>query len=141
MKSMTFQRSLSVLILGLMSLAAGGAHAGGDYGRDHRYQSGPDFRQSHQFTREINARQEKQKQRIQAGFHNGALTRFEYRELMRQQADIREMERRFRHDDGLIDAYEFRRLDRALDQASYDIRDEKHDRQARNSFGGHSRYN
>ena len=138
MKNTTLKHTLSVLTLGLMGLAAGGAHAGWDHNRDHRH--GPDFKQSQQFSQEINARQDKQMQRIQAGFRNGVLTQFEYRELMRQQAGIREMEQRFRSDDGRIDMREFKRIDQALDMAGRNIRDEKTDRQARNGHN-HPWYN
>lgn len=139
MKSASLKHTLSVLTLGLMGLAAGGAHAGWDHNRDHR--NGPDFKQSQQFSQQINARQNKQMQRIQAGFRNGVLTQFEYRELMRQQAGIREMEQRFRSDDGRIDGREFKRLDLALDRANANIRDEKTDRQARNSYDHRPWYN
>jgi uncharacterized membrane protein YebE (DUF533 family) len=59
---------------------------------------------------------------------------------MREQHDIRAMERRFRAD-GVIDAREFKRLDHALDVASRNIRAEKHDRQARNAYRPYSRFN
>ena len=139
MKSTTFKHTLSILTLGLMRLAAGGAQAGWDHDRDHHH--GPAFKQSQNFSQEVNARQEKQMQRIQAGFRNGALTRPEYRELMGQQANIREMERRFRSDDGRIDLREFKRLDHALDMAGRNIRDEKTDRQARNGYDHRPWYN
>jgi hypothetical protein len=141
MKSTTFKHTLSVLALGLMGLAAGGVQAGWDHDHDHDYRHGQDFQQSQSFGQAINARQDKQMQRIQAGFRNGALTQYEYRELMGQQANIREMERRFRFDNGRIDAWEFKRLDRALDAAGHNIRDEKTDRQARNSYNYHPWYN
>jgi hypothetical protein len=139
MKSTTFKHTLSILTLGLMGLAAGGAQAGWDHDRDHRH--GPAFKQSQNFSQEVNARQEKQMQRIQAGFRSGALTQPEYRELMNQQANIREMERRFRMDDGKIDAREYQRLDHALDMAARNIRDEKTDRQARNNHSPRPWYN
>lgn len=133
MNRTNFKLTLSAMALGLMSLAAGGAHADWGYDRGDRY--GPGFQQSQDFSQTINARQDRQMGRIQAGFRNGALTRFEYRELMRQQAHIRDMERHFRSDDGKIDAREFQRLDHALDRASRNIRDEKMDHQARNGHG------
>lgn len=139
MKSTTFKSTLSILTLGLMGLAAGAAQAGWDHDRDYRH--GPGFKQSQNFSQEINTRQNKQMQRIQSGYRNGALTHREYRELMNQQAHIREMERRFRMDDGRIDAREFKRIDHALDMAGRDIRDEKTDRQARNTYDYHYWYN
>lgn len=133
MKSTTFKHTLSILTLGLMGLAAGGAQAGWGYDHDAGYNAS--YRHAPNFSEQINARQDRQMQRIQAGFRNGMLTRFETRELMRQQAGIRDMERHFRSDDGRIDAREFQRLDHALDMAARNIRDEKTDRQARNGYG------
>jgi uncharacterized membrane protein YebE (DUF533 family) len=72
-------------------------------------------------------------ERIQAGMHSGNLTRFEFRELMHEQREIRAMDHYFRAD-GVIDAREFQRLDRALDIASHNIKQEKHDRQARYAY-------
>ena len=78
--------------------------------------------------------------RIEAGMRRGDLTRAEYRRLIQEQREIRATERRFRAD-GRIDAREFHRLERALDVASRHIRDERHDRQARNAYGDRHRFN
>jgi uncharacterized membrane protein YebE (DUF533 family) len=131
MKS-TLKKSLGVLAIGTLGLAATGAQA--DWDRGHGYQhDGHIFRQSQMFGEQINARQDRQMERIQAGMHSGNLTRFEFRELMHEQREIRAMEHYFRAD-GVIDAREFQRLDRALDIASHNIKQEKHDRQARYSY-------
>jgi hypothetical protein len=53
---------------------------------------------------------------------------------MQEQHEIRAMEHHFAAD-GLIDAREFQRLDRALDIASRNIKLEKHDRQDRYAYG------
>ncbi|MFN3716850.1 MAG: hypothetical protein ACK4R8_09020 [Thiobacillus sp.] len=135
MKSTTTKQVLSILGLGLMGLAGGAAQATWNHDRDYRHE--PAHMQNQQFSQAVNARLERQMQRIQAGFRNGALTHREYRNLMREQADIREMERHFRSDDGRIDWREFKRLERALDIASMNIRSEKHDRQARNTYSPH----
>jgi CRISPR/Cas system-associated endoribonuclease Cas2 len=131
MKSTSFKTTLSILALGVMGLATGGAQAG--WGYDRGFNHGPDFNQSRMFSQQIDERQERQMERIQAGFHNGKLTRPEFRELMREQREIRHMERTFSAD-GRIDAREFARLDRALDEASRNIKDEKHDRQTRYGY-------
>lgn len=136
MNSTTFKKTLSIVTLGLLGLAAGGAQADWGHGPDFR---GPDFKQSRAAEAEINARQAKQMARIQEGFRQGALTKFEYSELMREQDAIRDMERRFLND-GRLDPREYARLDQALDVASHNIFDEKHDRQAQNR-GPLPRYN
>lgn len=128
MKSTTLKKTFSILALGILGFTASGAHAG--------WGGGP-FPQRG-FGQEINQRQAEQMARIQTGLRSGALTRSEYRMLMREQDAIRDMERRFRAD-GRIDAREYRQLDRALDVASRNIRAERHDRQARH--GQRSWYN
>lgn len=131
MKS-TLKKTLGVLAISALGLVATGAQA--DWDRGYGYQhDGHTFRQSQMFGERINARQDQQMERIQAGMHSGNLTRFEFRDLMREQQEIRAMERHFRAD-GVIDAHEFQRLDRALDIASRNIKLEKHDRQARYAY-------
>lgn len=131
MKSTSFKTTLSILTLGVMGLAAGGAQAG--WGDDRGFNHGPAFQQSRMFSQQINERQERQMERIQAGFRGGKLTMPEFRELMREQNEIRDMERHFSAD-GRIDAREYARLDRALDIASSNIKDENQDRQTRYGY-------
>ncbi|MFO7542134.1 MAG: hypothetical protein R6W97_04860 [Thiobacillus sp.] len=154
MKSNLMKKTLTVLALGSLGLLATGAQADGNRGgygsgpgyntsygqiqervqdRDHRRYDRKAFLQSERFTQQVNARQERQMDRIQHGMRNGALTRFEFRGLMQEQRDIRAMEQHFRAD-GFLDAREFQRLDRALDIASQNIRSVKHDRQERHAF-------
>ncbi len=135
MKSTLIKQTLGLLALGL---AATGVQANWDR-HDQAYERHVS-QQSRFFAQQINARQDRQMERIEAGMRQGQLTRREYRRLMQEQHDIRAMERHFR-DDGVIDAREYRRLERALDVASGNIRDEKHDRQARNAYGGHHEFN
>lgn len=142
MKSNLMKKTLGVLVLGTLGLMATAAQAnwergGHGYGYGHAQKLA--YQQSQAFSQQINARQDRQKQRIQAGMHKGKLTRAEFRELMQEQRSIRAMEQYF-HADGLIDAREFKRLDRALDIADHNIRAEKHDRQARQTYG-HPRFN
>ncbi len=136
MKSTTFKHTLSILTLGVLGLAAGGAQA--DWGRGFD-RGGPDFQHGRVAEQQINARQAEQMERIQTGYRNGALTKIEFSELMREQNAIREMERRFLFD-GRIDPREYARLDQALDVANHNIFDEKHDRQAQYR-GPYNRYN
>ena len=80
--------------------------------------------------REINARQEKQRVRIEHGFHRGAITRFEFRRLMAEQHDIQAMAHAF-VSDGFLSPRERMELHRRLDIASQHIAFEAHDRQRR----------
>lgn len=135
MKSTLMKQTLALLALGLITA---GAQAGWD-----RHDQGHDrhaYQQSRYFSQQIDARQDRQRERILAGKRAGHLTRAEFRWLRQEQRDIRAMEQHFRAD-GLIDRHEFRRLDRALDVASRNIRAEKHDRQARNAYGHPYRFN
>jgi uncharacterized membrane protein YebE (DUF533 family) len=133
MKITLMKTTLGMLALGLMT----GAQAGGDRGGHASRQA---FQQSQAYSQQINARQDRQATRIQAAMRAGRLTRHEFRSLMHEQHKIRAMERSFRAD-GVIDAREFQRLDRALDLASRTIRAEAHDRQARAAYGHPSRFN
>ena len=137
MKSTLMNKALGLLALGLIT-------TGAQANWTHR---SPGHAQAHQqtqvYSQQINARQERQMDRVRAGLHNGSLTRYEFRGLMHEQRRIRAMEHHFRAD-GVIDGWEFRQLDRALDEAGRDIRAEKHDRQARGAYryGGYgSRFN
>lgn len=149
MKTQLIKHTLVALALGSLGMLTTAAHA--DHGRfgdgrsvhasytedgyDGRYDR-DDFRQSSQFIQQINARQDRQMERLAAGKRSGELTRHEFRDLMYQQREVRAMEQRFLAD-GILDAREFRHLDRALDRASRSIRSEKHDQQARYQRGGH----
>ena len=153
MNTNLIKKSLAALTIASLGLLATGAHADGGregyvyghnqaqgwYGNHGAYdhQANPGrvaFQQSKVFSQQINARQDRQMERIKAGIRTGALTPREFRELMREQQEIRAMEQHFKAD-GIIDAREFQRLDRALDLASRNIMKEKHDRQARNTYG------
>lgn len=111
-------------------LAATGAQADWSRGVFGGYGPAQALKQSQMFSQQIDARQSWQRARIEAGWRDGALTRHEFRTLMRQQHEIAAMARRFL-DDGLLDAHEFRRLNEALDTAGRAIRTENHDRHAR----------
>lgn len=137
MKSTLMKKAFGLLTLSTLGLMASGAQADwdrGGHGYKHAYQ------QSRMYSQQVNARQDRQMERIRAGMHDARLTRAEFRELMREQHKIRAMEQHFRAD-GIIDAREFRHLDRALDLASRSIKAEKHDRQARSAYSYHPRFN
>jgi len=80
--------------------------------------------------REINARQEQQRARIEHGFHRGVITRLEFRRLMAEQHEIQSMERAF-VSDGFLHPRERMELHRRLDAASQHIVFEARDRQRR----------
>jgi hypothetical protein len=80
--------------------------------------------------REINMRQAHQRERIEMGFHRGAITRWEFRRLMAEQQDIQAMERAFVAD-GFLSPRERMELTRRLDMASANIRFEATDFQRR----------
>jgi len=107
---------------------------------NHDNQEDDAYQQSQKFSQQINARQHRQMDRIQADRRSGSLTRFEFRELMYEQRQIRSMEQHFLAD-GIIDPREFQRLDRALDNASRSIRSEKYGQQTRNHHSYNSRWN
>lgn len=149
MKTQLIKHTLVALALGGLGMLTTAAHAEhGPFGEGRSvhasnnsdaYSSRHDrreFHQSNQFIRQIDARQDRQRARLIAGKRSGELTRHEFRDLMAEQRDIRAMEQYFLAD-GIMDAREFRRIDRALDRAGRAIRSEKHDQQARNQRGGH----
>ena len=145
MKSNLMKKTLGVLALASLGLMTTGAQADWDrggpgYGYGHTGHGGQAYQQSLMFGQQIDARQNRQMERIQAGMRSGSLTRHEFRDLMHEQREIRAMEHHFRAD-GFIDAREFQRLDRALDIASQNIRAEKHDRQERYADNPYPRFN
>lgn len=133
--------------LGALALTAGlgltATSVRADWGQQQRAYSDHGNRydqQSRHFQQQIHARQDRQMDRIQAGMRSGKLTRMEFRELMHEQRDIRAMEQHFRAD-GFMSAREFQRLDHALDRASRNIHEERHDRQMRYAYGHGPRFN
>ncbi len=79
---------------------------------------------------EINMRQAEQRARIERGFHNGSITRHEFRKLMAQQDEIQSVERTY-VSDGFLTPAERNDLHRRLDSASRHIYSEAHDAQRR----------
>lgn len=138
MKSTLLKKALGMLALSTIAMTATGALADWDHGNDDHGSRA--FQQSQAYSQQINARQRQQRDRIQAGMHAGRLTRAGFHELIHEQRRISAMEREFRVD-GYMDASEFRRLDRALNIASRNIRAEKHDHQARLAYGHTPRFN
>jgi hypothetical protein len=80
-------------------------------------------------TRDIDARQAHQEQRIERGLTHGALTRREARMLQQGQREIARVEARAKTD-GRISRDEMRNLTALLDRADAQIRQLSHDRDA-----------
>ncbi|MHB1092788.1 hypothetical protein [Thiobacillus sp.] len=140
MKNPLIRTGLGILMLASLSLTTVPAQA--DWGRDgqiHRHAAFA-YKQSQAYNHQIDARQERQRDRIQAGRRDGSLTRHEFRDLMHEQREIQAMQHHFRAN-GRIDAHEVKRLDRAFDRADRNIRNERHDRQARYTFNAGARFN
>lgn len=136
MKSNLTKKTLGALALASLGLMAASAQAGWD----HPGYGNPGFEQNEAYSQQINTRQDRQMERIQHGMRTGELTRAEFHDLMDQQYQIRVMERHFLAD-GVLDAREFQRIVRALDLASRNIKMEKRDRQARQTYDPNPRFN
>lgn len=78
----------------------------------------------------VNVRQAHQAARIQQGVRSGELTRRETRRVAETQRDIRQLERAYKSD-GTLTAAERRDLNHEQNQASRQIRRQKHDAQDR----------
>jgi hypothetical protein len=86
---------------------------------------------SAQSTPRIDERQENQKERIIDGVQNKELTRREARQLRKQQAHVRRLERRA-NADGTVNAAEQVRIEKAQDRSSRNIARKKHNKRDRN---------
>lgn len=143
MKNIRIAKSLVIVTLSALSLVAGASQASnwGHYERanapyfpdrpgfdrpgfDHR---GPNAFQHPEAGYNIDARQQRQMERIMNGLRSGELTRHEARDLIREQREIEQMQRHYLAD-GRMSRDEWLQLDRRLDHAARDIRAEKHDR-------------
>ena len=80
--------------------------------------------------RGVNARQQNQHQRVKQGVRSGELTARETGKLMREQRDVRQLERQYKSD-GTLTRGERVDLHQELNQASRDIYRQKHDAQDR----------
>ena len=80
--------------------------------------------------REINMRQAEQRARIERGFHNGSITRREFRDLIAEQNHIQAIERSYVAD-GFLSPSERFDLHRRLDLSQRHIYWEAHDGQRR----------
>lgn len=140
MQANLIKPTLSLFVAAGIALAATGAQA--DWSRigADPYAPGDALKRSQVLAQEIDARQDWQRSRIEAGVQRGSLTHREARALMLQQHEIRAMQRRFLAD-GHLDRREVRHLHAALDDAGRAIRAEKHDQQARFYRDYHPRYN
>jgi hypothetical protein len=129
----------SLGLLGMMAVSAGVfAHSNDDYRTSFKapaFNSHPLFQENLRLRKEVNERQDRQMDRILSGFYEKRITAHEFRRLMDEQRDIRQMERQFLSD-GFLNRSEYQKLDRALDNASRNIYKEKHDAQARPNYYG-----
>jgi hypothetical protein len=134
MKNIRIVKTLAIAALSSLTLMAGASQANdwGHYeqtnfpdrpGFDHRCLN--DFRQ-HASDYGIDARQQRQMDRIMHGLRSGDLSRHEARNLMREQREIERMQRYFLAD-GRLTRDEWLQLDHRLDRAAHDIRAEKRD--------------
>jgi hypothetical protein len=78
----------------------------------------------------VNARQERQTDRMVQGVASGELTRQEATELTQERRDIRQLESSYKAD-GVLTEAERKDLHQQLDRAGEEIREEKHDGQQR----------
>lgn len=125
MKTSLMKKTFGILAISLCALTATTVQA--DWNRDGHDRAS----RTKAYAQQINTRQDRQMERIEAGRRAGRLTRPELRRLLQEQRNIRRIERHVRAD-GRIGRREFQRVDRALDIANRNIWAEQHDRQARN---------
>ena len=120
----TLKTRFASLLLAATALASGAsfAHDGNFAPR----RDEPRAHWGHAPERDIDARQRFQHERIEAGRRSGALTPREFMRLMRQQQEIRVMERQFMAD-GHLSRFEYERLDTALDRSGHAIRRQARD--------------
>jgi len=141
MKNIRLVKTLAIAALSTLTLMAGPSQANGwgHYervnapafpdrpGYDHR---GPDAFQNHEAGynagSNIDARQQRQMERIMHGLRSGEISRHEARDLIREQREIEQMQRHYLADRRLS-RDEWQQLDRRLDRAAQDIRAEKRD--------------
>ena len=90
-------------------------------------------------TRDIDARQARQEERIERGMAQGDFSRREARTLLQGQREIARAEAEAKAD-GHITRYEMRRLTALLDQANVQIRQMRHDRDGREGRNGRNVY-
>lgn len=133
MKTSISKTLVALLTVGALGIAAGGAQASWGHNGPGYGPAAHAHKQSQFFLQQIHERQQRQMDRIHAGMRQGDLDRREFRELMREQDEVRGMVQRFRAD-GFIDAREFQRVERALDAAGNNIRMAKHDRHSRHAW-------
>ena len=140
MKTRKIVQSLGLAVA--LGVSAGAfAHGNEDYraGYDSpAFNKHPVFQENLRLMIEINARQDKQMERILNGFYERRIRPHEFRSLMDEQRDIRNMERQFLSD-GFLNRFEYQKLDAALHNASRSIFKEGHDAQGRPGQGSWNR--
>lgn len=136
MKTLYSAKTLVITAMSCMALTAGIAQAHDWHGHNPYHPVAlhvapqPDFAARPARIDDIDLRQARQAKRIHAGLENGQLSRHEARDLLFEQRKIERTQRRYLAD-GHLSRWEWNSLDRMLDEASRDIRREKHDRNGR----------
>lgn len=122
----TAHKTLSTLLgIGLAAMLSNNALADANQNRKH-----DQARHAHSAKKNIDAREHRQKDRIQQGVRSGQLTKEETRSLVANQREIREKEREYRTD-GQFTREERKDIQQDLNQASKSIYQEKHDTETR----------
>jgi hypothetical protein len=141
--------NMMIQSLGLAAVMTVSASAFAAYGYDEparhgapAYQNGPAFNghpmfQNHlRLINEVNERQDKQMDRILNGFYDKRISPVEFRRLMDEQRAIRVLERQSLID-GVLNPFEYQKLDAALDVASRNIFQQAHDDDGRPNYGNY----
>lgn len=93
-------------------------------------QAGPRAGHHHHRHGAVNQRQHNQADRIKQGVRSGELTKGEARGLVKEQREVRQLERQYKSD-GVLTRDERRDLNKELNQASRNVYKEKHDGEKR----------
>lgn len=117
---------LAHLLAATALLAAGTSFADDFSNAGHRWREHRPGMHDLRLRREIDARQERQRERIEDARAHGLLSPREYHGLVAGQRGIQRMERDFLAD-GRLSRFEFDELNRALDAAHHQIRRESRD--------------
>jgi len=142
MTNIRIAKTLAIAALSSLTLLAGASQASewghfqrayapnfpdrGDFDRPDHDRRGPGASGHSEAGYNIDARQQRQMERIMQGLRTGSLSRREARNLMWEQKEIEQLQRHYLSDRHLS-RQEWLDLDRRLDMAARDIRAEKRD--------------
>jgi hypothetical protein len=137
MKTRKIVRSLGLAAMMAISVSAF-AHGNDDYRGEINgpaFYNHTVFQENLRLMKAVNERQDQQMDRILNGLYEKRINPHEFRKLMDEQRDIRNMERRFLAD-GFLTRFEYQKLDTAQDMAGRSIFKEGRDAQGRPGYGG-----